>query len=352
MNQPIKVGLFAYGMSGKVFHMPLLDHHAGFQVSKVLERRRVTASDDYSYLQVVKTADELLADPEIELIIVNTPEATHATLCRQALEAGKHVVSEKAFTVTSQEAQELITLAEEKNLILSVFQNRRWDSDFLTVKKVMEDGLLGRIVSYESHFDRYRTFIKPSTWKEDDAPGTGILYNLGSHLIDQALVLFGEPEEVFADLRVVRTNGRVPDYFTLILFYPTFTATLKASYLVRGRHPKYQVLGEMGSFKKFGMDTQEDALKAGTPYGSTGWGEEEENNWGELDANVNGLDMTAKIQSIPGNYLAFYDNIFQAIRENKPLEVQAKTALKTIQIIESSYESWRTGRKIQLNKLR
>ncbi|MEM7511963.1 MAG: oxidoreductase [Bacteroidota bacterium] len=349
MNQPIKVGLFAYGMSGKVFHMPLLDHHSGFQVNKVLERSRVTASLDYPYLEVVKTSEELLADPDIELIIVNTPEATHASLCKQALEAGKHVVSEKAFTVTSKEAQELIALAEEKDLILSVFQNRRWDSDFLTVKKVVEEGLLGRIVSFESHFDRYRTFIKPATWKEDDAPGTGILYNLGSHLIDQALVLFGEPEEVFADLRVVRTNGRVPDYFTLILFYPTFTATLKASYLVKGRHPKYQVLGEMGSFKKFGMDPQEDALKAGTTYGSEGWGEEVEENWGILDANINGLDVSGHVESIPGSYLSFYENIYQAIREGKPLEVKAKTALKTVQIIEASYESWRTGRKIQLN---
>ncbi|MEM8896792.1 MAG: oxidoreductase [Bacteroidota bacterium] len=351
MNQPIKVGLFAYGMSGKVFHMPLLDHDPNFQVSKVLERSRITASQDYPYLTVVKKAEELLEDPDIELIIVNTPEATHASLCKQALEAGKHVVSEKAFTVTSQEAQELIQLADEKELILSVFQNRRWDSDFLTVKKVIEEGLLGRIVSFESHFDRYRTFIKPATWKEDDAPGTGILYNLGSHLIDQALVLFGEPQEVFADLRVVRTHGRVPDYFSLILFYPTFTATLKASYLVRGRHPKYQVLGETGSFKKFGMDPQEDALKAGIPYGSAGWGEEEEHNWGELDTRISGLDLTARVQSIPGSYLSFYANIFEAIRQGKPLEVQAETALKTIQIIESSYESWRTGHKIQLNTL-
>ncbi|MEM6764504.1 MAG: Gfo/Idh/MocA family oxidoreductase [Bacteroidota bacterium] len=348
MKQPIRVGLLAYGMSGKVFHMPLLSYHTGFQVNKILQRNHNKVSVDYPEIEVVKTQEDLLADPDIELIIVNTPEATHTSLCKAALEAGKHVVVEKAFTTTAQEADELIALAQEKQLLLSVFQNRRWDSDFLTIRKIVEDGLIGRLVSYEAHFDRYRTFIKPATWKEEDKAGTGILYNLGSHLIDQTLVLFGLPQEVQADLRIVRTHGKVPDYFELKLFYPSFSATLKASYLVRGRHPKFSLFGEMGSFIKYGMDTQEDALKKGIIYGTEGWGEEEKTNWGTLDTNLNGLDIVATVESIPGNYLAFYENIYRNLRESAPLAVQAETAKATIQIIEAAYESWKTGSRMSI----
>ncbi|MEZ4849586.1 MAG: Gfo/Idh/MocA family oxidoreductase [Bacteroidia bacterium] len=213
MNTPIQTALCAYGMSGKVFHAPFLHDHPGFHIKKVLQRTRSDVLERYPYVEIARTMDEILNDPEIELVVVNTPEPTHYDLASAVLEAGKHVIVEKAFTVTSAEAEDLIQLADEKNLLLSVYQNRRWDGDFLTTRKIVEEGLLGRLVEFESNYQRYRNFIQPETWKEEDTPGTGILYNLGSHLIDQVLFLFDWPEQVFADLRIQRTGGRVHDYF-------------------------------------------------------------------------------------------------------------------------------------------
>jgi scyllo-inositol 2-dehydrogenase (NADP+) len=317
MNTPIQTGLCAYGMSGKVFHAPFLHDHPDFHIKKVLQRTSSDVLERYRYVEIARSFEDLINDPEIELIVVNTPEPTHFEFTKAVLEAGKHAIVEKAFTVTSEEAEVLIQLADEKNLVLSVYQNRRWDSDFLTVRKVLEEGLLGRLVEFESNYQRYRNFIQPSTWKEEDQPGTGILYNLGSHLIDQVLYLFDWPEMVFADLRIQRTGGQVHDNFEIILYYPNFKATVKAGYLVREPGPRYKLLGTVGSFVKYGIDPQEEALKEEKSPLESGWGEEAESDWGTINTTISGLDIRGKVKSFPGDYMAYYDNVRDAIRNQQ-----------------------------------
>ncbi len=344
---PVKTGLLAYGMSGSVFHGPLLEAHPGFALRSICQRRGDQASLDYPAARIVRNPEALLADPELELIIVNTPEHTHAEWVAKALEAGKHVVVEKAFTVTTGEANALIALANSRGLILSVFHNRRWDSDFLTLQEVISAGKLGRLVEYEARYDRYRTKIRDS-WKEEALPGTGILYNLGSHLIDQTLLLFGLPDWIWADLQVQRTNGQVPDHFHLVLGYPGMKANLKAGYLVCGDFPRYVLLGESGSWVKSGMDPQEAALAAKQPPGQPGWGQEPADQAGRIRTCVNGQVVETAGPNPAGNYLAYYDGIFQAIREQAAAPVSATDGRNVIRVIEAAYRSRETGKVIYL----
>ena len=213
MIKIIKVGLASFGMSGLVFHGPLLKANEGFIVRKVLERTKRLSEEMFPDSEIVRDYTQILEDPEIDLVVVNTPDKLHYSMTKQALEARKHVVVEKPFTISVEEGKELIELSKRNDRILTVFQNRRWDSDFLTVQKIVNEGWLGRIVEFEIHFDRYKDSIQENTWKEDPETGTDVLYNLGSHLIDQALVLFGFPQSVFADLKKVRKGSRVVDYF-------------------------------------------------------------------------------------------------------------------------------------------
>ena len=212
MNK-ISVGLASFGMSGMVFHAPFLANNPGFDLVKIVERSYKGSEKIYPGVKAVSKYNELLDDPDLELIIVNTPDHTHYDLTKEALLAGKHVVVEKPLTITGAEGRELIALAEEMGRILTVFQNRRWDGDFQTIKKVLSDGLVGDLVEFESHFDRFRNFIQEGTWKEDQELGTGNIYNLGSHMIDQALVLFGIPDRVYADLEIRREGSKVNDYY-------------------------------------------------------------------------------------------------------------------------------------------
>ena len=243
----IKVGLAAYGMSGQVFHAPFISTNPHFELCKIVERSKELSKERYPDATIVRSFEELIKDPAIELIVVNTPDSTHYEYARLALEAGKHVIVEKPFTSTTEEGEELIALAAEMGLMLSVYQNRRWDADFQTVQEIISKGLLGRLVEYESTFARYRNFIKPNTWKETGESGGGLTYNLGSHLIDQAIRLFGMPEAVFADIATMRTHGKVDDYFMIRFFRPSLApdvrVTLKASYLMREAEPRFVLHG-------------------------------------------------------------------------------------------------------------
>lgn len=347
MSQII-TGLASYGMSGKVFHAPLLHYHPKFQMKKILERSKNEASLLYPYIESVKTFEELLNDPDIELVVVNTPDNTHFEFTLNALEAGKHVIVEKPFTQTVEQGEKLINLAAKKNLHLSVFQNRRWDGDFLTVKEVVSKGLLGRLVEYESHFDRYRNFIQPGTWKEDASTGTGTLFNLGSHMIDQALCLFGMPDAIHADVRILRTGGKVDDSYDLKLYYSSVKVTLKGSYLVREAGPRYTLHGTLGSFLKFGIDPQEEDLKAGKKLTDINWGKEDEKYWGLINTEVEGLHFNGKIETIQGNYLAYYDSIYNSLRKSIPLEVKAEEALNNIKLINAALLSNSKGDVVRL----
>ncbi|MEO0332264.1 MAG: oxidoreductase [Bacteroidota bacterium] len=344
----IQVALASYGMSGKVFHTPLITTHPDFHLSKVLERHRNDAEADYPDVTTVRQFNDLLSDENIDLIVVNTPNAYHFDMTKAALEAGKHVVVEKPFTNTVTEAEELINIANQQDRLLTVFQNRRLDSDFLTVQKVLDQQLCGRVVEYEAHYDRYRNYIQPDTWKEESGPGSGILYNLGSHMIDQALVLFGIPETLFAKLSVQRAGGKAPDAYHIILSYPNKQITLKSSYLVRDEGPRYKILGDLGTFTKYGLDPQEDDLKAGKTPSNEHWGTEPKTIWGTLNTELNGLPFRGKVTSEVGNYLAFYDNLAQAISGKSQLLVSPEEAKQVIHLIELAYQSHESGQELKV----
>lgn len=257
MNK-IKTGLAAYGMSGQVFHAPFISTNPHFELTAITERSKNLARERYPQARIVRSFDELLEVDGLELVVVNTPDSSHYEYARRALEAGKHVIVEKPFTQTVEEANELVALAAGKGLTLSVYQNRRWDSDFLTVKEILAKNLIGRLVEFESTFPRFRNFIKQGTWKETGEAGGGMTYNLGAHVIDQAVQLFGMPQAIFADIATLRDNGVVDDYFIIHLLKPSkapdVRITLKASYLMCEREPRFILHGTEGSFVKYGLD--------------------------------------------------------------------------------------------------
>jgi len=343
--------MVSFGMSGIVFHGPLLYAHPGFQLKSVLQRSKSTAKEHYPEINIVRTFDNLLKDNSIELIIVNAINETHYPFTKSALEAGKHVVVEKPFTNTVKEGLELIELADKKNLILSVFQNRRWDSDFLTVQQIVKEGILGDVVEFIGSFDRYRNYIQDNTWKEETGPGSGLLYNLGPHLIDQVIVLFGNPNAVSADIRKIRKGTRVDDFFDIGLHYDHLKARVHSSYLVREPFPRFVIHGTLGSFIKYGLDPQEADLKAGGIPGSPGWGMEDETIRGEINTEIHGIHLKGKVTSKPGNYLAYYDNIYETIREKKRLLVPALESLMNINIIELAMESAKKGKVLNVGKM-
>ena len=342
----INTALCSYGMSGVVFHGPLLEAHSGYKISKILERTRNESEGKHPGSEIVRDYEAILKDPDIELVVVNTPDHLHLGMCAKAIEAGKHVVVEKPFTLKATDADTLIGLAREKGTILSVFHNRRWDGGFMTVKEVIETGKLGRLVDFESHFDRFRNYIKES-WK-DQSNGTGTLYNLGSHLVDQTLTLFGMPERLFCDSRMLRDGAKTDDSYDLFLHYPEFKCQLRSSYLVKEPGPRFILHGTEGSFLMRGLDRQEADLKAGISPNSANWGEEPESSWGKINTTFQGEELLGTIKTIPGNYLAYYDNIYEAIRNNQPLQVTAEQARDVIRIIEAAYESSREGRVVNL----
>lgn len=343
----IGVGLASYGMSGEVFHAPLLSVNPGFEIISILERTRSLSRERYPEAKIIRNYHELLNDDLIELVVVNTPDRFHYEMAREALEAGKHVVLEKPFVMNSRDGDELIRLANDQNRLLSVFQNRRWDGDFLTVREILDKGLLGRLVEYEAHFDRYRNFIQENTWKEDPGSGSGTLFNLGSHLIDQALVLFGTPEHINADIRIQRTGGKIDDAFTLWLGYRDVKVTIKASYLVREPGPRYLLHGTEGSFLKHGIDPQEEALKKGKLPGSSGWGEEARKDWGRLNTEIGAFNGPYK--TLPGDYTAYYRNLYETLSGKAELSVTAAQANLVIKIIEDAIKSSQSGNRVNIN---
>lgn len=346
--KPINTALFAYGMSGSVFHAPFIDTHSGFNLYGVLERSKKTASLRYPDIRSFATAEELLDDDDIELVVINTPNLTHFDLAKRSLEAGKHVIVEKPFTISAEEAGILMEMAGKKGLHLAVYHNRRWDSDFLTVKRILDQKLLGEVVEGEIHFDRYKEIVSAKQHKEIPGPGTGILYDLGSHLIDQSLVLFGRPESVFADLRIIRPVSSVDDYMELILYYPSLRVRIKGSYLVREAIPAYSFFGSKGSFLKHRGDIQEERLLAGELPGTLGWGVEPRNLQGILHTEVSGVVKREEVETEKGNYMEYYNRVYKAIRENEPLPVPASDGKNIIQIIEAAIRSNKERKVIDL----
>lgn len=339
----IETGLIGFGTGGRIFHAPFIAGSDKFNLKKICTSKEAAekiAMQLYPATELVRKPDQIFDDPAIELVIIATPNTVHFPLAKKALMSGKHVIVEKPFTVTVAEGEELIALAALKNKTITVHHNRRWDSDFKTVKKIIDQKLLGTLVEYEAHFDRFRNEVKENSWRETTLPGSGILYDLGAHLIDQAICLFGMPHEVFANMQLQRTDGKAIDQFELLLLYAGLKVTLKAGMLVREPLPHFILSGTNGSFVKFGMDVQEAALKNGlTPYNTSTWGEEPETIWGTINADVNGIYRHEKIKSERGEYAAFFENVYESIRVNIPLAVTPQQACNTIKIIELAMKS-------------
>ena len=345
---PIKTALLSYGMSGEIFHAPLLAVDSNFSLATVLQRNSEKAKSRYPDIRIVRKVDHIMKDDSIELVVINTPNESHFEYATLALDAGKHVVVEKPFTVTVQDADKLINLAVTKNRILTVFQNRRWDGDFMTVKKVLENNWVGKVAEFELHYDRYRNYIEANTWKEEEGPGTGILYNLGSHMLDQVVMLFGMPNEVDARIGIQRPNGKVEDFYDIRMHYDSFQTIVKSSYLVREATPRYILHGTEGSFIKYGIDPQEQALKDGRIPGSQGWGSEGREFWGKLNTTLGGLHYEGLVETLPGNYSTFYKNVFHAIRNNEPLAVKPEESKDVIRLIEACYESHKLRKAVKV----
>ncbi|HKL38277.1 MAG TPA: oxidoreductase [Bacteroidales bacterium] len=348
MKSKIQTGLASFGLSGQVFHAPFIEAHPEFSLKKVWERTKKRSASQYPHTEIVRRYDEMVQDPDIELIVVNTPDDTHYDFCKQAIRAGKHVVVEKPFTLNTREGIELTGLARKHNRQLAVYQNRRWDGDFITVKKMLDSGMLGRLVEFEAHFDRFKNQVDLNKWREQPGPGTGNIYDLGSHMIDQALVLFGWPQSVTADLRIQRTGAKVNDYFNIRLHHADVVVTVKGGFLVREPGPRYILHGTEGSFIKYGIDPQEEALRKGRQPNEPNWGEEDPQSWGTLNTHVQGLHYRGKIETLPGNYMGFYENLYRALRHGEKLSVPAEEGLNVIRIIEAAKESSESNRVVEM----
>lgn len=344
----INTALLSYGMSGKVFHAPFIALHPGFELLGSWERSKKLIQEDYPTVKSYETLESVLEDETVDLVIVNTPNSTHFEYTKKVLLAGKNALVEKAFTTTVAEAQELNALAKEKGLKLTVFQNRRWDSDFKTVKKIFDEGILGEIVEAEFHFDRYNPILSPKVHKETANSGSGVLKDLGPHIIDQALSLFGLPKAVFADIRITRQHSIVDDYLDILLYYSDFRVRLKAGFFVREPNPSYVIHGKKGSFLKSRGDVQEDELKLGKKPNLTDWGTEQAGNEGLLHTEIDGKIIKEKVPTLQGNYYDFFDGLYQAIANDFSEPVTAQDGVHTLQIIEAAIQSSAEGRVINL----
>jgi len=344
---PIKTALCSFGMSGKVFHGPFLSVNNQFILHGSWERSTKTIQQYYPDANSYDNYESLLADDEVELVIVNTPNITHFDFAKRALLAGKHVIIEKPITVSEQEGKELIAIAQQAGRKLSGFQNRRYDSDFLTVKDIINKKLLGNIVEAELHFDRYSDTLSYKVHKETPVKGTGMLYDLGSHLIDQALQLFGKPTSLFADIRIIRDISKVDDYFEVLLYYRNLRVRIVATTLAREARG-YVIHGTKGSFIKPKTNLQEEALAAGKlPVGEE-WGREDEAFWGLLHTEKDGNIIREKVPTVQGNYMAYFNGIYKAIREGADVPVLPESSVEVVRIIEAAFESSNTGKVISL----
>jgi scyllo-inositol 2-dehydrogenase (NADP+) len=345
---PIKTALLSFGMSGRVFHAPFINLHDGFELAGSWERSKQAMDKIYPGVTSYPTLEAVLGDDTVSLIIVNTPTHTHYEYTKAALLAGKHVVVEKAFTCTLQEALDLKALEEKTGKKIAVFQSRRWDSDFKTVKKIKDSGLLGDIVEASLRYDRYKPEIGPKLHKEVPNPGSGMLNDLGPHLIDQALVLFGMPHQLFADLRVTRPQSQVDDWFTLTLRYPNCRVNLTASFYAREPIPSFALQGTIGSFIKNRGDIQELNLLSGMKPDIKNWGFEPESESGFLHTEKDGVIIKEKIKTEQGNYYYFYDDVHKAITENKQMPVTSQDGVNVMTLIEAAVKSNKEGRVIDL----
>jgi predicted dehydrogenase len=345
----INTALVSFGMSGKNFHAPFISTNPNYQLVGSWERSQKNIQSIYPATKSFDSYEEILNDQNIQLVIVNSPNDTHYDYTKRALLAGKHVVTEKAFTVTVKEAEELDALAQKLNLKLAVYQNRRYDADFLTIQKLINEDKIGEFLDLQISFERYRTTLSPKIHKETNTPGSGVLFDLGPHLVDQALLLAGMPTSIFADIRTTRKVGKVDDYFTLLLYYPTFRILLTSGMVYMQQLPAYKIYGTKGCFIKQRADVQEDNLIAGEKTNRSHWGEEPSEKWGTLTTDTAGAINLEIIPSLAGNYGIFYEKMAAAIDQNEPVPTSAKHGTDIIRVLEASRKSFAEKKVIALS---
>jgi predicted dehydrogenase len=347
MKKKLNTAIVGFGLSGRVFHAPFIHVHPGFHLAKVVERHSENAKEIYPDVKIVRDLKDVLDDKFIDLVVIGTPNIYHYEMAKACLEAGKHIVVEKPFMPTSAEADKIIELANSKGLHVFVYQNRRWDGDFQTIQKLLEGNLLGDIQYFEAHFDRYSPQRKRAAWRDELLPGSGILFDLGSHLIDQVLSLFGNPLSVKADIQSQRENSKVDDFFEVELGYPNMKAMVTAGMLVEKPELRYLVNGSKGSFVKYGIDPQEAALKDGKMPGEEEWGQEPAENWGIVTFVNNQLYIEGKVETIQGNYTEFYENVYQVVVNEAIQVVKPEEARNVIRVIELAFESANTKSEVK-----
>ena len=335
----IRVGVIGFGLAGRIFHTAVVNATPGLELAGIVQRKGDEAAKAYPDAKIFRSIEDLLEDNSITLIVVATPSDSHFAVAEQCLLANRDVVIDKPFTLTSEEAATLIRLARERKRLLSAYQNRRWDGDFHTVRKVLDSGELGRLVSYDANYDRYRIEPRRTVWRENGGPGGGLLYDLGPHLIDQALFLFGAPESLFADVRVDRDNAIIDDAFDIHLRYRNthpLTAVLRSTLTAAIPRARFVLHGTKGSFVKYGLDPQEDQLKAGQTFDTPGFGHEQQETWGEL--RIDGQD-SQRIETLPGDYRGLYANVRDALLGKAELAVKPEDAWRTARVIELARQS-------------
>jgi predicted dehydrogenase len=369
-EREIGVGVIGFGLGGRVFHAPFVNAVTGLRLAAILQRKGDAAAKAWPATKIARSLPEILEDKTIEMVVVSTPNETHFALAKQALEAGKHVVIDKPFAATSEEALELGQLAKSKGLLVVPFHNRRWDGDFLTVKKLIAERAVGRLVTFESHFDRFRPIPCENTWKEAENPANGMLFDLGPHLVDQVLALFGAPDTITASVRADRDQTAIEDAFDITLSYPGknsgsptsgldslgcngkgLLAHCRTSYLACDNAPRFLLHGTTGSFRKHGLDPQEPKLVGGAKVPVQGsqevWLQEDESAWGTLTVAPNPADpatlVTRQVKTERCDYRGFYANVRDAILGIAPLAVTPEDGYRVVRLLELARESSKEG---------
>ncbi|CAA2105900.1 oxidoreductase [Variovorax paradoxus] len=349
-DTPLRAGLVGYGFAGQTFHAPVLSAVPGLRLAAVASSQPHKVHADWPGVAVVPDAAALVDRPDIDLVVVATPNAQHHPVAKAALEAGKHVVVDKPFTLDVAQARELELLSRRNNRMLSVYQNRRFDADFLTLKDLLAGGELGRPVYLESHFDRFRPEVKVR-WREQAVPGSGLWVDLGAHLVDQAVQLFGRPDTLQLDTAVLRDGAVVEDYFHAVLRYEQgphapLRVVLHSTTLAASAAPRYIVHGTLGSYIKHGVDTQEDALRAGQRPPAEGWGVDPLD--GELTrVGSDGAITRRSIATRAGNYVDYYAAVRDAILGRGSNPVPPEQAVALMELLDIGRQSAFEGRAIK-----
>lgn len=330
-------------MAARVFHTPLISSVSGLRLSHIVSTKPDVVKQDWPDVAVLATPADAFAHPEIDLIVVATPNDSHFDLAQRTLAAGKHVIVDKPFTTTVAEASQLAALAKKSGRVLAVFQNRRWDGDFLTLRALIAEGRLGEVTHFESHYDRYRPLVR-KRWREEPGPASGIWYDLGPHLVDQALQLFGAPEGIHADLGMQREGAQTVDYFNVTLRYGRSRVILHASSLVRGDLPRFIVHGRAASYIKYGMDTQEEDLKRGVRPGGANWGVDTRD--GVLLTREEDVETSAPVPTLPGYYPGYYEAVRDTIVRGAANPAPAEYGILVMRVLEAAVESSAARREV------